>query len=205
MEKYQFFESIRLKDGQFDLLDFHETRLRRTQHLFYGEISKAFSLFDFLHQFPFPQKGLFKCRLQFGENLAEPEFIPYQKRKIQSIKLIRNDEINYDFKSTNRQSINELIEQKGDFDDVLIIRNGLITDTSFCNIVFRKENEWFTPEKPLLAGVRRASLLEKGMIKTAKIDLEMLQKFESFKLINAMITWEEAEEHKVEALRLRSG
>jgi len=194
MNNYPLFESIRLADGHFDLITYHETRMKQAQGMLFGRTNAYFSLAAYLHNFNFPTSGLFKCRLLYGVTPATPEFIPYQQRRIATLKMVPCDMIDYHVKYSDRLQINNLYSLKGDCDDVLMVRKGLITDTSYCNIIFRKGNEWFTPDSPLLAGVRRESLLVKGILKAQSIYAEMIDSFESFKLINAMIPWEEAEE-----------
>jgi 4-amino-4-deoxychorismate lyase len=44
-------------------------------------------------------------------------------------------------------------------DDIIIVRNGFVTDASYANLIFRKGDEWFTPATFLLAGTMRAFLL----------------------------------------------
>lgn len=192
MNKTPLFESIRLSDGNFDLIALHEARMKNAQKFFFGFSDDSFSLADFLNKSDFPKEGLFKCRLVYDSIYANPEFVPYVKRKINSLKTVQSNTIDYHFKSIDRLQINDLYSKKGQCDDILIVRNGLITDTSYCNIVFRKGNDWVTPENPLLAGVRRASLLHSGTIQTRRIELKTLTEFDSFSLINAMIPWEES-------------
>ena len=63
----------------------------------------------------------------------------------------------------------EMLDKKGDCDDILIIRNGLITDMSYANVAFFDGTQWLTPRIPLLAGTCRERLLETGPIREADI------------------------------------
>jgi 4-amino-4-deoxychorismate lyase len=171
--------------------------MKHAQTTLFGYASESFSLAGYLNSFSFPTSGLYKCRLLYGITPANPEFISYQKRRIETLKVVHCDTIDYHLKFTNRSFINNLYDGRNDFDDVLIVRNGMITDTSFCNIVFSNGKDWYTPENPLLEGVRRESLINNSIIRRKKIDLGMLDKFETFKLVNAMIPWQEAEEISV--------
>ncbi len=190
-ELFPFFESIRLYNGQFALVALHEKRMKATQMQYYGKAAEV-NLRDYLHQFEFPQKGLFKCRLLYGMDLAKPEFIPYSKRVIHTIRLAEANMLDYHSKYTNRGPIHALFEQRKQCDDILIVQNGMLTDTSYCNIIFELEGEWFTPSKPLLAGVQRQFLLDEGMIRAFPIKPGDLFKFSRFRLVNAMIPWEES-------------
>ena len=52
---------------------------------------------------------------------------------------------------------------RGACDEILIIKDGHITDTSISNIVFRlPDGWWLTPFTPLLKGIMRTYLLESG-------------------------------------------
>ncbi|MEQ8809522.1 MAG: aminotransferase class IV, partial [Imperialibacter sp.] len=66
-------------------------------------------------------------------------------------------------------------------------RNGLLTDCSYTNVCFWDGSKWHTPSEPLLAGTKRASLLEKGLISERKIVVNDIKYFESVTLINAML------------------
>lgn len=78
------------------------------------------------------------------------------------------------------------LTQKNDADDILIVRHGLITDTSFSNILLLDGMQWVTPAEPLLAGTCRARLLQQQRIIAKTIHLEDLSKYSHFMLINAM-------------------
>ena len=83
------------------------------------------------------------------------------------------------------------LKKKGECDDILIIKNGLITDTSFTNIVLENEDGLFTPTSYLLEGTKRRALLETGRIKETIVKPEDLGNYSKLYLINAMITLED--------------
>jgi 4-amino-4-deoxychorismate lyase len=72
-----------------------------------------------------------------------------------------------------------------------MVKNGLVSDTSYCNILFYDGAEWLTPEVPLLAGTQRQHLLDLGKIKTEKITPNDLHNYHKFMLINAMLEFDE--------------
>ena len=137
------------------------------------------------------EHGLFKCRVIYSTTIEKTEFIPYHLPKIRSLKLVVDDQIYYSHKYLDRKPIERLLSGKGDCDDILIIKNGLITDTSFANILFFNGKEWITPALPLLKGTRRAQLLDEEKIRTADIRTEDLKYFQKARLINAMIRFED--------------
>ena len=87
--------------------------------------------------------------------------------------------------------LNELLAQKGDCDEILIIKNGYVTDCSIGNLIFRQGTQWFTPDTPLLEGTQRAKLLTQGRIKVRSILATDLHLFEEVRLINALNGLEE--------------
>lgn len=197
--QFPFFESIRLLDGQFHLLEVHENRIRQAR-AYHGQTEMPVGLEQWLLQFACPQQGLFKCRLSYGASFEAPQFIPYIPKPIRSLKLVTDNQIEYTFKRNNRQQINHLYQQRHECDDVLIVRNGKITDTSYCNIVFFDGHRWFTPDEPLLQGVQRAFLLQNNKIHAATIHRNDLNQFVAFRLINALIPWENAAEISIDAI-----
>jgi len=136
------------------------------------------------------QKGLYKCRVSYGEMIEKVEFEPYQQRLIQSLCIIHDNTIKYDFKYQDRSHLNHLFAQRGEADDVLIAKNGLITDTSYANIVFWNGEHWLTPDSYLLAGTQRARLLEEKVIFEQKIRAQDLPKYSHARIINSMLDFE---------------
>ena len=69
------------------------------------------------------------------------------------------------------------------FDEVVIVKNGFISDTTISNLAFFDGSEWHTPNTPLLKGTKRAELLDSGFLKEKTIKLFQLVE----KLINRML------------------
>jgi 4-amino-4-deoxychorismate lyase len=87
------------------------------------------SLADFLHIPEECRQGLFKCRVTYGPDIESIEFEPYRKRTVRSLKLVVSDEIEYSFKFKDRSALEALFAQRGDCDDIIIVKNGLVTDS----------------------------------------------------------------------------
>ncbi|HEY6915657.1 MAG TPA: aminotransferase class IV, partial [Paludibacter sp.] len=71
------------------------------------------------------------------------------------------------------------------------VKNGLLTDTSYCNIALYDGQNWFTPRVPLLYGVNRAELLLEEKLIEKDIAVEELKSYEKIALFNAMIEFGE--------------
>ncbi len=100
--------------------------------------------------------------------------------------MVEADDIDYSLKFADRSCLDELTSQRGIYDDILIIKDEMVTDSSFCNIVFFDGDRYITPSTPLLRGVARQRLLDLGVIEEREVRAVDIDKFVSFVLINAM-------------------
>lgn len=185
-------ESIRIDQNGIHNLSKHEQRMNVSRKALFN-IDSPVLLRHYIH---FPKLGkdqILKCRVIYDRDILKIEYISYLKKDINRLKIVYDDEIEYNYKYENRDHLNKLLAQKGDCEDVLIVKYGLITDTSFCNIVFFDGENWVTPRSPLLKGTMRTLLLENGKIFERDILIEDIFKFEKFKLINAMFAFQDKE------------
>jgi 4-amino-4-deoxychorismate lyase len=111
----------------------------------------------------------------------------YKKKEIKTFKVIFDDTIEYDYKYLDRTAIEKLYSQKEDCDEIIIVKNGLLTDTSIANICLQQNGTWHTPKKPLLLGTQRAKLLDQDKLIQTDLTLNDLKKAEKIALCNAMI------------------
>lgn len=185
-------ETIKLQDGEYQNLFYHEQRMNRSLKTLCGEFDH-FDLEEFLKHLEKPAKGLFKCRIVYDEQSKEVEFIPYTAKLVNNLRVIEHDRISYEFKYADRKTINKLYELRQTSDDILIVKRGLVTDSSYANIAFRRGKHWYTPWSALLKGTQRTKLLEHNVIHEEEIRVEDIETFETFKLINAMLEFESPE------------
>ena len=132
------------------------------------------------------QKGKVKLRIMYNQNDFDHSFSNYIYQPINSLKCVDGSLVEYATKKTNRKDLEDCFAQRGNCDDVLIIKNGEITDTSYGNICFWDGSDWFTPKRPLLLGTARIHLIAEGQIKETPLRVEEIKKFKGFKIINAM-------------------
>ena len=178
-------ESIRLEDGRFHRLPFHQKRVdRSTLELFQSKDS--INLSEILGGQHFPKVGVYKCRIIYDTQFISVEFISYSPAPSMSLKVVHDLTIDYSFKFEDRSVINDLFEHRQYCDDILIVRNGFVTDASYSNIVFHDGSRWITPKRPLLKGTMRQCLLDTAEIKEESITVQDIPSFKSFRLINAM-------------------
>ena len=195
-------ETIRFKDGKAPLLAYHQHRMDNSASV----LLKGASAPKLTDHLPVPsgfRSGVVKCRVIYDAIIQKVEWNHYHPRKIGSLTLVRSDAIRYDHKFVNREEINRLYATVAPAEEILIIRQGRVTDTSFTNVAFLDGGIWHTPSNPLLDGTRLTSLLDLGVLVKADIDEWDLSHFQKIRLFNAMIPWEEAIEMNIESIHER--
>ena len=188
----QLIETIRILDGQFNDLRYHEQRMDYSLKELYGVEGKT-DLSQFFSLLHLPQQGLYKCRLLYDHQSKVVEFIKYTIKPVTSLRLIVDNNILYDHKYLDRSSMTQLVQKRSGCDDILIVKNGSVTDSYYANIVFKSGNKWYTPQTYLLRGTMRERLIHSGEIQEERISMNDIKKFEKFKLINAMLGFESSE------------
>lgn len=182
------FESIACVDGQLQNLKWHQQRLERSYKALFHSKSEI-DLFKITVP-EYAKRGLWKCRLTFDESTNTLDFEPYIRQKIKTLQLVESG-ISYALKFVDRTEIYELIKKRGIADDILIIKDDLITDSSKANVLLFDGNGWFTPELPLLQGTMRAQLIETGKVKAKPIAKTDLAFYNKIMLVNAMNPFDE--------------
>ncbi len=181
----QLFETIKIVNGKPANLPFHDKRMNFSRQKVFRN-NDSLRLSEFI-QIPEEFKtGLIRCRVIYGSSIKSIEYSSYVPAVIKTLKLVYADTLIYDLKYLDRRCLTRLID-KNLADDILIIKEGCITDSSFANIVFTDGERWVTPDTPLLCGTMREKLLVKGIINTEKITIDNLSQFTHFRLINAML------------------
>ena len=180
-----YIETIKVVDGEIFHIEYHQKR--------YENVLSSFGIDEFenLSEFLDPPKwGVYRCRVVYNSTDISVSYHEYKKRDIEKIKIIFDNDIEYRFKSTDRQSLESLFSKKDDADEILIIKNLFVTDTSIANIAFYKDGVWFTPKNPLLKGTTRARLLSEGKIVESDIRVQELRSFSQVALLNAMVDFD---------------
>ncbi len=185
----QLLETIKCKDGKLFNMEFHQARFEKAQKEYLG-ISPKIKLNEVITIPEFAKNGLFRCRVTYSTKIDSIEFFPYQFRKTNSLKLLEDNEIDYHFKYKDREKLNQLFEKRGTCDNIIIVKNGYITDSYYANIIFFDGEKWVTPDTPLLYGTQRASLLAEGKIFECRVNPDDLWKYSVAGLINAMLCFE---------------
>jgi len=180
----QFIESIKIEDQKIFLLDLHQKRVNETFAHFgkEGSVDLEKIYRDLQHD----EDGLYKLKIIYDLNRNfRTQMIPYAISEIDNFQLVENNGYDYAFKFEDRKEFEKML-QKAKSDEIIIVKNNHITDTSYSNILFKKGKDWFTPTTYLLNGVQRQHLLKNKKIKEAEITMQNINEYSHFQLINAM-------------------
>lgn len=186
------FETIKIVNGKVFNLEYHQKRVDESYKRLYSS-TNHYNLKNLIKSPQQLKKSLVKCKFIYDNRDFSIEYSPYKKRIISKLKLIKDNDISYDLKYLNRSLLLRCLEQKGYFDDIIIVKNGLITDTSFSNLIFFDGDTWYTPSSYLLNGTCRQRLLKTGRINEKKITINNFRDFYAVKLINAMLDIDDCE------------
>ena len=185
-----FIESIRVKDGRLCNLEAHVRRSSATLLYHYGvknELPFGELFASALAAMEGDNAGLYKLRVVYGREVVSVLLLPYQEPVSITLKAVECDDIDYSYKYEDRSHFALLLKDKGDCDDILIVKDGLVTDTSYGNIVYKMDGELCTPASPLLKGTRRELMLHEGLLRERDLPYGELCKCSAFYMINAML------------------
>ena len=196
------YDAIKVENRQLVNISFHNARVNRSRKELFG----IFEEIDLAEIIVLPEDldtGKYKCRVYYDREIERVEFIKYEQRNIKQLYAVVDDEISYGNKYTDRSSINRLKEKyaPSDEEDIIIVKDGMLTDTSFSNIALFDGQNWFTPADSLLKGTHRARLLAQGKIFERRIKLSELTNYVEVKMINALMDFDSSPTFKTETIK----
>lgn len=183
-------ETLKLKDGHLFNTEYHQSRLNQAL----AELFPEAGAIDLASVISIPEQyasGSFKVRVLYGPDFEKIEIEPYHSRIVQSLKVVYHESVDYHLKYTNRQILHELFAKRCGCDDIIVIKNGLVTDAFAANLLFSDGLKWVTPTAPLLKGTQRQFLLDQGIISELEIREEDILSFQKVGLINAMVGFDD--------------
>ncbi len=179
------FETIKIFKKEIYNLNYHNQRLNNARHKLFGLKDKI----KLGEQIILPaniDNSLYKCRVIYSRGIEKIEFEKYKRKNIKSLKVVNSENIDYHYKYFDRSELNNLQNTRGNCSEIIIVKNGFLSDTSFANLCFWNGKQWFTPDTPLLKGTKRQQLLDEGKIHETRIRVKDINKFKKISLINAM-------------------
>jgi len=183
-----FLETICLLNAKVQNIDAHIKRMRQTAEYFRFDAPELPDLEVLLTSGM--ENFKVKCSIHYHNEISSISFERYIPKVIHSLKLV-NASPAYAFKFSDRRELNNLLNLREECEEVLIVRNGYITDTTYSNVVLQKGDELYTPHNPILNGTKRQKLLQEGTISEKVIRKESLKEYSRIYLINAMLDIED--------------
>ncbi|TAE73518.1 MAG: chorismate-binding protein [Bacteroidetes bacterium] len=188
-----FLETIKIENSVIKNITFHQERFDETRACFFPN-SQKIDLAIFFQNLPIVDtKKIYKLRLLYDFSIYFYEIQPYQPKIIQSLKIIHANSLHYAHKYAQRDELNQLFQKKELCDDVLIVQNNQITDTTYANIAFFDGEKWITPKNCLLKGTFRKFLLTQKFIHEQIIFEKDIFQYKKAKIFNSMLEWEASE------------
>ena len=175
-------ETIKIEEGKVFNLAYHQQRFDKTREALFSDNTQI----DLSSLIQAPSNGLYRCRILYEEKIDSIEYIPYKEKLFQKLKIVSSD-ISYTYKYADRSTFNTLLEKYPQYDEIIIEKEGYITDTSIANLAFYDGTKWFTPKTPLLEGTIRAKLLNEGFLHTRDIKSSEISTYTKVALMNAML------------------
>jgi len=181
-------ESIRIENAEIQNWRYHHARMEESGRVLWGSSFNVPEISDIETVLPKLEKDLiYKLRILYDLNSMEYSIKIYQIKEINTLKVVYSNTISYNLKYEDRSGLEGLFGQKGDADDIIIARNGWVTDSYYCNVALLGENGWVTPAMPLLKGTARQRLIDTQIITESDIAVDDIHRFKSICLFNAMI------------------
>jgi len=177
------FETIRIENGEVFNLSYHQKRFDQSRKALFDTEEKL-ALSNLITAAP--SRGLYRCRIVYDREIQSIDYFPYAPKEINTLRIVPA-EIGYSYKYLQRDSLDSLLRENSDVDEIIIEKKGLLTDTTISNIAFYDGETWYTPADPLLEGTMRAKLIDEGFLKRREMTKEELPRYTQVALINAMI------------------
>lgn len=197
------FETVKIENMSLQNISFHNERMNSARKKLFGAedliaIEKAVPVPDELGNL------IYKCRIIYDKKIRTVEITKYKRKNIKKLIAVKKNNIDYSYKYLNREVFDELLNKHANKpeEELLIIKKGLITDTSYTNVALLKDDKWYTPAEPLLKGTQRAKLISEGIIIEQNIKLKKLHLYSKVKLFNAMMEFDSAPELEVNSVMI---
>lgn len=182
---YPLFESVCVARAAVQHGRYHEARFEASYRELFGK-KPGFSLWEGLSLQGADPAKTYKLRIRYNQDGTLWELDEYRPRLPETLRLVADDTVDYALKYSDRRALDRLAARAGSAGDVLIVRQGLVTDSTYCNILFWDGREVVTPRTPLLRGTCRARLLAENRIGEADIPAEGFNRYRAFQLVNAL-------------------
>lgn len=187
---FPLFETIKIKHQKVLLFEDHLARMKHSIKALSGR-DLHIELNEKIILQAIKNDDLFKCRILYNDQEYQVEISRYQKRHIEKIVFIHDDDISYPLKFTDKNCFLKHTKNLSATTEPIFVVEGFLTDSSYSNIALWNGNEWHTPKEPLFFGVRRNILLNENLIVEKDISINDMHQYQKISFINAMLDLEE--------------
>ncbi|MGX2969958.1 aminotransferase class IV [Ursidibacter sp. B-7004-1] len=183
MCQYPLFETLAVINGEFHHLDYHQQRVNNAfLHYFQSKCSLNLENIDISNEF---KQGFLRCRINYNRHNYEINFYPYAPKKITQFELVYTQNLDYQFKYSDRKRL-DLLKNNQNNNEIIIINNGLVSDCTIGNLLFLKNNEWYSSYNYLLKGTQLSYLLDLGKVELVEITADDIWDYEKIMMVNAL-------------------
>ena len=179
----QLLETIQIKNGAFQHIEYHNNRFNSSRADLFGcrDVLKLENIVKIPSEC---SEGIFRCRVIYSEKIQEITFAPYVYKEIKTLKLVDIGDWDYSYKYADRSFLTKLLAENQEVDEIIMTKNGFITDCTIANLAFYDGKNWFTPSTPLLKGTKRQQLLDRQLITEKEVRIKDLKNYQGVCLIN---------------------
>jgi len=200
-QAFDLFESIRLEDGEYFLLERHIDRLRNSAAFFGFDYSEADVRSHLAQRKRLHSLGSWKVKLVLEkQGVISTQAVPIVgEEKILRVGFATaavdsSDRILF-HKTTQRSFYESQLRQSPECDDIIFFNErGEVTESTIANVVVELNGRLVTPPVSvgLLAGTFRDQMIEDGKIEERRITVKELRQARQFFLINSVRKWMKA-------------
>ena len=175
-----FLETVLVKNGYAPFLHLHNRRMNLTRKKF------SLGLNPLEIKLPnIPDNNTYRLRIKYEKSIESIELISYCQNKKSRVVAVNSD-ISYSYKYVNRDVFDGLLAKYSEYDDLLIVKKGVVTDTTIANVAFFNGKKWLTPSNPLLKGTTRSRLIASGFLIPKRIKIGEIYSYSHIGFLNAL-------------------
>ena len=201
-QAFDLFESLRLEDGEYFLLERHRDRLRNSAAFFGFEYSETDVRSQLAQLKRLHSVGSWKVKLVLEKQGAiSTQSIPIEMSEEKVLRVgfataavDSSDRILF-HKTTQRSFYESQLRQSPECDDIIFFNErGEVTESTVANVVVELNGRLVTPpvSAGLLAGTFRDQLIEDGKIEERTLMVDELRAAGKFFLVNSVRRWMKA-------------
>lgn len=188
MCQFPLFETLCIIDGDVQNIEYHQKRVEQSCLLYFYE-KVSFNLSEILSVPDEFKTGKVRCRIDYNPTKFTIAFFHYHRKKIENYLVVDVENLDYQFKYADRKRLDNL--KNSQYDEVIVINNGFVSDCTIGNLLFLKAGKWYSPKHYLLKGTQLSFLLAQQKVELVEIKKNDVKSYEKVMLINAMNPFDE--------------